>query len=175
MRSRTRFISIIAALVAAPAAFAQPQFLVGARAGVAAPNELGFDLGPMAGVDVAYALQRLVALELAVEQSFHAVTAVGGQKVRGNATVGNLGVQYRIDVTPSAVPYVLLAIESRWMRVAGQQTRNLSGGAFAVGILVPFTQHWSAGLEARYGITLQGSFPLRQVYLAKIGYRTAGF
>ena len=174
MRNGVRLALLATAIAAAPAAFGQPQFLIGARGGVAAPNELNFDPGPMVGIDVAYAVQRLVALELTVDQSFHAVRREDGT-VRGNATVGNLGVQYRIDITPSAVPYVLLAVESRWMRVPGEGTRNFNGGAFALGILAPFGANWFAGLEARYGITIQGGFPLRQEYLAKLGYRTASF
>ena len=162
------------ATTAAPAAFGQPQILVGARAGVAAPNELRFDPGPMVGIDVAYGFQRLVAIELVVDHSFHAVRREGGT-VRGNATVGNLGVQYRIDITPSAVPYAVLAVESRWLRVPGEGTSNLTGGAFGLGLLVPLATNWFAGVEARYGITVQGGFPLRQEYLAKLGYRTASF
>jgi hypothetical protein len=169
-----RLALLATAIAAAPAAFGQPQFLIGARAGVEAPNELEFAPGPMIGIDVAYAVQRLVALELTVDQSFHAVRRPDGA-LRGNATVGNLGVQYRIDITPSAVPYAVLAVESRRLRVPGEGTRNLTGGAFGLGILAPFGDSWFAGLEARYGITIQGGFPLRQEYLAKLGYRTASF
>jgi hypothetical protein len=174
VRNGVRLALLATAIAAAPAAFGQPQFLIGARGGVAAPNELNFDPGPMVGIDVAYAVQRLVALELTVDQSFHAVRRPDGA-LRGNVTLANLGVQYRIDITPSAVPYVLLAVESRWMRVPGEGTRNFNGGAFALGILAPFGANWFAGLEARYGITIQGGFPLRQEYLAKLGYRTASF
>jgi hypothetical protein len=169
-----RLCLVATALAAAPAAFGQRQVLIGARAGVAAPNELQFDLGPAFGIDVAYAFHRLVALELAVDQSIHSVRRPAGT-VRGNATIANLGAQYRIDITPSAIPYALLAVESRWMRVAGEQTRNLAGGAFALGILVPFAANWFAGIEARYGITLTGAFPLRQEYVLKLGYRTGTF
>ena len=174
MRNRLRLVLLAAALAAAPSAFAQPQFLIGARAGVAAPNELQFDPGPVLGADFAYAVQRLVALELVVDQSFHAVKRPAGT-LRGNVTLANLGVQYRIDITPSAIPYALLAVESRWMRVPGESTKHIAGGAFALGILAPFGGDWFAGIEARYGITLQGGFPLRQEYTAKLGYRTAAF
>jgi hypothetical protein len=169
-------LSIVASGIAlASAAFAQPpQFLVGARAGLAAPHELEFDLGPMIGVDGAYGMHRLIALEVAVEQSFHPVRRPAGT-VRGRATVANVGIQYRINITPGAVPYAVLAVESRWMKVSGERTRNFAGGAFALGILSPLGRSWFAGLEARFGITSQGGFPLRQAYLAKLGYRTAAF
>jgi hypothetical protein len=176
VRNGVRLFLVATIVAAAPAALGQPQVLIGARAGVSAPNELAFDPGPMVGIDVAYALQRLVAVELAVDHSFHAVRLpLPTGTVRGSATLANLGVQYRLDITPSAVPYALLAVESRWMRVPGAGTRNFAGGAFALGILAPFGGNWFAGLEARYGITLQGAFPLRQEYLAKMGYRTAAF
>ena len=163
------------AIAVAPGASAQPlQLLVGARGGVAAPNELAFDPGPMVGVDGAYGMQRLVALELVVEQSFHRVMRPIGT-VRGTATVAMVGIQYRLDITPAAVPYAVLAIESRWMHVSGEGTRNFPGGAFGLGILAPLGLNWFAGVEARFGITPQGGFPLRQAYLVRLGYRTAGF
>jgi hypothetical protein len=175
-RVRTAVLTSIAcgALWLAPVASAQPQFLVGARAGVAAPNELNFDIGPMVGVDGAYAIHRLIAFELAVEQSFHPVKRPEGT-ARGTATVANLGVQYRLGISPAAVPYAVLAVESRWMHVRGEGTRHFPGGAFGVGILAPLERSWFVGLEGRFGITPQGGFPLRQAYLAKLGYRTSAF
>jgi hypothetical protein len=163
------------ALCLASVACAHPsQFLVGGRAGIAAPNELEFDVGPMVGVDGAYAVHRLIAFEVAVEQSFHPVKRPAGT-VRGTATVANLGVQYRLGRSPAAVPYAVLAVESRWMRVSGEGTRHFGGGAFGVGILAPMGGNWFAGVEARFGISPLGGFPLRQAYLAKLGWRTSAF
>ena len=151
--------------MSAATAHGGPAVLVGGRAGVSAPTALELSPGPLLGADVTLRLHSLWAVELALEHGWH----------RGPVSLaqGALGLQYRIDVT-HVVPYVTVAAEGRRLVLRGREPVFGYGGALAGGVLVPFGERWFWGAEARYGISAQGEFPVRQTFLLRIGWRSSG-
>ncbi|MGA9524846.1 MAG: hypothetical protein WBV82_25530 [Myxococcaceae bacterium] len=160
------FFLLLALAISLTAATAQgdPAVLLGGRSGVNAPTALELSPGPLVGADVTLRLKSLWAVEFVLEHGWHGPVSL---------TQGALGLQYRIDVT-LVVPYLTLAAEAQRLARRGRPPVFGYGGALAGGVLVPFGERWFWGAEARYGISLQGEFPVRQTFLLRIGWRSHG-
>jgi hypothetical protein len=167
-------LCVLASVLASLPAYAWPQTLVAAHAGIASSFVEGASLGPSGGLSGDLALGRQLAVELALDQSFHQVAASGGP-ISAAQTGAGLGLQYRFDVAP-AVPFVTLS--ARWARFSprGFEPVDDLSGALAIGFLYSFAASWFAGAEARYGYSLSdGAFPSSSTFVLRVGWMSEAF